>query len=150
MLDKIAALFGGAASKTESAPSEEDAQRSAVAALLVEAARADADYTDDEKAIVERVLAGRFSLSPQAASALREEGERLQAGAVDLHQFTKTVKELGADDKIAFIESLWEIVMSDGARDSYEDALMRRLCGLLYVDDQTSGEARLRVIERLK
>lgn len=149
MFDKLASLFRSkpaAAAQTD--PMTQ--QRSAVAALLVEAARADNVYEDREKTIIDRVLASRFEIEPTQAASLRQEGELLQERAVDLHAFTKSAKEMPPPEKISLIESLWEIVLSDGAKDAHEDALMRRLCGLLYVDDKASGEARQRVQARLR
>jgi len=45
-------------------------------------------------------------------------------------------------------EAVWEIAYADGNRDHHESALVRRLCGLLYVPDQESGAARKRVAAR--
>ncbi len=121
----------------------------AIAALLVEAARADEHYHDHEKAIIDQSLIAKFGLSLEAAQTLRAAGEEAQAGAHDIQRFTRFAKEMSPEEKIAFIEQLWEIVLSDGARDSYEDTLMRRICGLIYLEDRESGEARRRVTARL-
>ena len=47
------------------------------------------------------------------------------------------------------IEMLWEVVYADGQLHDYEASLLRRVTGLLYVSDRDSGEARLRVMEKL-
>ena len=47
------------------------------------------------------------------------------------------------------IEAVWEIAYADGTRDHDENALVRRLCGLLYVPDREAGLARQRVQRRL-
>jgi uncharacterized tellurite resistance protein B-like protein len=121
----------------------------AVAALLVEAARADERYDEGEKAIIDQSLMAKFALSQQAAQTLRAAGEEAQASALDIQRFTRIAKEMSAEEKVAFIEQLWEIVLSDGERDSYEDTLMRRICGLIYLEDRDSGQARIRVAARL-
>ena len=131
-------------------PTEDDELEVSFAALLVEAARADEDYADHEKAIIDRTLAARFSLSAADASRLREKAETAQSAALDIQQFTRHAKTMSADEKIAFLEGLWEIILSDGVRDSYEDTLVRRICGLIYIEDRLSGMARARVEERLR
>lgn len=149
MLDK---LFSRLSSKddAESTPeTDTDNLQRAVAALFVEAARADENYEEREKAIIDKSLAAKFSLSPTDAAALRAEGEKAQSGAMDIQRFTRLAKELSKDDKLALIEQLWEVVLSDGDRDPFEDTLMRRICGLIYVDDRVSGEARQRVEARI-
>ena len=35
---------------------------------------------------------------------------------------------------------LWKIVIADGKIDDYENALIRKISGLLYIDDFTVGE----------
>ncbi len=134
---------------TPSAAPDAEPLQLAIAALLVEAARADEHYHEHEKAIIDQSLMAKFALSQEAAQALRAAGEEAQAGAHDIQRFTRVAKEMAHDEKIAFIEQLWEIVLSDGERDSYEDTLMRRICGLIYLEDRASGEARIRVSARL-
>ena len=46
------------------------------------------------------------------------------------------------------LEFLWEIILSDNKSDIYENNLMRRLCGLLYVPDKLSGEIKSNIIKR--
>lgn len=116
-----------------------------VAALLVEAARADEAYTDEEKALIETALVGAFGVRAGDAAALRAKAEAAQQRASDLHRFTRIAKTLSSEKKAALMECLWRVVLSDGARDCWEDALMRRVCGLLYVSDVDSGLARRRV-----
>jgi len=142
-------LFGNNNIQPEAAANTTDPMQLALATLFVEAARADEKYEDHEIAIIDKFLAAKFSLSPDAVQSLRAQAEETQANALDIQRYTKTAKEMSGDDKIAFIEQLWEIVLSDGDRDPFEDTLIRRICGLIYVEDRDSGAARARVAARL-
>ncbi|NOX94113.1 MAG: TerB family tellurite resistance protein [Alphaproteobacteria bacterium] len=142
-------LFGNNDKQPEAAANTTDPMQLALATLFVEAARADEKYEDHEIAIIDKFLAAKFSLSPDEVKTLRAEAEETQANALDIQRYTKTAKEMSGDDKIAFIEQLWEIVLSDGDRDPFEDTLIRRICGLIYVEDRDSGAARARVAARL-
>ena len=146
-------MFKNLFSKNKKLPSAENdgvaPLQLAIAALLVEAARADDHYDDRERGIVERSLQTQFDLSQEEAQKTRAEGEAAQADALDIQRFTKITKEMPAEDKISFIERLWEIILSDGEKDPFEDTLMRRICGLIYVEDRISGEARARVAAKL-
>ncbi len=148
MFDKIFKKMGSGSDATPQAD-EADAIQVAVAALCVEAARADEDYATSEIAIIDNFLAKRFSLSSAEATALRTKAETVQSDALDIQRFTRIAKEMSEEDKIGFIENLWEIVLSDGNRDPFEDTLIRRICGLIYVSDPASGAARARVAARL-
>lgn len=145
MFDKLFARFQSEASDK----SEDAGLELAFAALLVEAARIDEDYADKERMIIESALKKRFGLSDADCTALRARAEAAQAGATDIQRFTKVAKAMTRAEKVELIEELWEIVLSDGARDPYEETLIRQICGLIYVDDQDSGAARARVAARL-
>jgi uncharacterized tellurite resistance protein B-like protein len=47
------------------------------------------------------------------------------------------------------IEMLWEVAYADGVLDPQEDALLRRVAGLIYVSDADRVAARQRVLQRL-
>ena len=49
------------------------------------------------------------------------------------------------EKKAHIVENLWKIIMSDGKSDIYENNIMRRLAGLLYLDDKTMGEIKTNV-----
>lgn len=147
MLKHLLALFDDPDAAVDLTPED---SREAVAALLVEVARADGDYDDDEKARIARTLATRYGLSPGEAVALRDVGEAAQAQATDLVRFTRAIKRcVPHEERVAVIEAIWEIAYADGARDDAEAALVRKLCGLLYVEDREAGLARQRVAARL-
>lgn len=148
MLSKLASLFSGR-TRTDDAPSADDLPF-AIAALLIEAARVDENYEAREQSLIENALIERFSIDKESASALRSRAEAAQAQSNDLHRYTKIAKTMSGADKIGFIESLWRIALADGKRDPYEDALIRRLCGLIYVSDQDSGAARRRIENELQ
>ncbi len=129
--------------------SEENELQLAVAALLVEAARADDHYEEREKVVIDSALAATFELSVDDAKALRAAGETAQGNALDIQRFTRVAKQLSHEEKITFVEQLWEIVLADAVRDPFEDTLIRRICGLIYLEDRESGAARARVAARL-
>lgn len=133
------------------APASHDVDdRIALAALLVEAARADGVYEPGERAQIQRILAARYGLDPAGAAELCAAGETAQAEAVDLVQFTRAVKAaVPYEQRLGVIEALWEVIYADGAREMHESALMRKLCGLLHVEDRDCGVARQRVATRL-
>ena len=44
------------------------------------------------------------------------------------------------ENKIKIIETLWRIIYSNKKADIYETNLMRRLSGLLYIDNKIMGD----------
>jgi uncharacterized tellurite resistance protein B-like protein len=119
----------------------------AVAALMVEAARADGDFDLGEREAIVRLLGALFDLDRIAAEAALRRGEAAQAAAADVVQFTRVVKTgLSAEERAALLEALWSVVFADGARDPHEDALMRKLAPLIAMTDRESAEERRRVL----
>jgi len=148
MIDAIVKLFSGTPDPDTGEAVDE---RIALAALLVDAARQDDDYSDAERAAIDHILAREHDVDAGAAATLREQAEAVQADAAGLFRFTHALKESTPfEDRVNIIEHLWEVVLSDGERDHGEDNMVRRVCGLIGVPDRDSGLARQRVEARLQ
>ena len=146
MINMLKRLIGGGSDE----PRDRENGRVALAALLVEAANADGDYDADERSRITRILATRYQISEPEAAALRAEGEAAQSSAVDLVRFTRAVKDsVPHDERVAVLEAVWEVIYADGVREMHENALIRKLCGLLHIEDRDAGLARQRVAARL-
>ena len=65
--------------------------------------------------------------------------KKSEEDANQILDFTREIKNLGDDDKIQIIKSLWRIIYSNKDADIYETNLMRRLAGLLYIDKKIMG-----------
>lgn len=128
------------------APLSDTDARLALTALLVRIARADGDYAPAEIERIDRIVASRYGLSPFEATALRKEAETLETEAPDTVRFTRAIKDAVAhEERIAVIESLWQVVLADGERDAEEDAIVRLAANLLGINDRDSALARQRV-----
>jgi uncharacterized tellurite resistance protein B-like protein len=124
--------------------------RLALAALLVRVARSDGEYSPDEAARIDRILARRYGLGPFETPKLRAEAEALETEAPDTVRFTRAIKDaVPYEDREGVIEALWEVVLADGVRDHEEDALLRLLANLLGVNDRDSNLVRQRVETRM-
>jgi uncharacterized tellurite resistance protein B-like protein len=123
--------------------------RVALGALLVRIAKADGDYSADEIARIDRVLARRYGLGPVAAAALRAECEAIEHEAPDTVRFARAIKAaVDYEDRAGVIEAMWQVVLADGERESHEDALMRMVAPMLGVSDQDSNMIRRRLEAR--
>jgi len=149
MIEKIRCLIFGGPVGLSGQP-DPDAPQAAAAALLVEAALIDGHFDDSERHTISRLLVDRFSLSADDVECLIADAEGKVSNSVELYGFARRAKDVfDQQQRIELIEMLWEVVYADGVVDEYESNLVRRLSGLLYVDDRDSGEARKRVATRL-
>jgi uncharacterized tellurite resistance protein B-like protein len=148
MLDALLRLFGGF--DQAHAIDERHDPLFALAALLIETARSDDHAERRKRRIIERVLARRFGLTPDEIDRLVPAAERGVMAAADLFHFTRVVVEqFDEAQRAEVIEMMWEVAYSDGELSADEDALIRRVAGLIYVSDRERGEARRRARERL-
>jgi uncharacterized tellurite resistance protein B-like protein len=145
MFESILAWVTGAA---PSGAPQDDLQL-ALAALLVEAAHSDDCLDEAERAVIARLLERRFELTQAGAQALLAAAEREAERSAELFCFTRVINErLSHEQRIELIEMLWEVAYADGVLDQYQDSLLRRVGGLVYVSDQERGAARRRVIDK--
>ena len=142
MIDSLRNLL-----RADVAPRSEYPVEVAVAALMIEAARADGVYDAQEKRAVLQLLQDMFDKSLEQAQALHDQGDEAQHGAPDVVRFTRVIKAaLDEDERITFIEALWHIVLVDHERDPHENALLRNLVPLVAVSDRDSVLARQRAL----
>ena len=113
-----------------------------VACLMIHAARIDENYTDNEKKIIKKTLT-KLNNSNEDIDKLIIEAEKKEADSNHIQEFTKNIKSMNKDNKIEIIKNIWSIILSDGTSDIFEENLMRRLSGLLYIDAKTMGDIKL-------
>jgi uncharacterized tellurite resistance protein B-like protein len=147
MIESIRAWLSGGSEGQGASQSELEL---ALAALLVEAAHGHDHFDERERAIVARLLERRFNLSGSQARSLLAAGEREADRSVELFHFTRIINDrLSFQQRVELIEMLWEVAYADGVLDEYEDSLLRRVGGLIYISDRERGLARQRVLRRL-
>jgi uncharacterized tellurite resistance protein B-like protein len=148
MLNRILVLLTH--SETVVSVTRRDELQVAAAALLVEAARMDDHFDESERGMIEDLLSSRFDLSAEEARGLLDAAERAVDQSTQLFRFTQMVAQnLSLAERIRLIEMLWEVAYADGILEPQEDALIRRVAGLIYVPDSDRTAARRRVRQRL-
>ena len=149
MIDSIRAWISGSwPDHRGETGKRQEAVQLALAALLVEAANSDDRF--DEADVIARLLQGRFNLSRSDTDELLAAGQTAASESAELFHFTRIINErLSFEERVEIIEMLWEVAYADRVLDEYEDSLVRRVGGLIYVPDRERGEARLRVLKRL-
>ena len=115
-----------------------------VSALLIHAAKIDENYSPDEEKIIKETLL-EIGANNENIDKIIEDGKKIEADSNQILEFTKEVKNMDIDSKIKIIENLWRIIYSNNEADVYETSLMRRLAGLLYVDNITMGDIKNKI-----
>jgi uncharacterized tellurite resistance protein B-like protein len=117
---------------------------SKTASLLIHAAKMDENYTGKEKNIIEKTLT-ELGVNESNLQSLMLDAEKNEQNSNQILDFTKAIKASESSFKVTLVESLWKIIYSDMNSDMYEDNLMRRLTGLLYLDKKMVGDIKKKV-----
>ena len=120
-----------------------------VCALLIHAAKIDENYTNKEEEIIKKTL-NELGIKNENISKTIEKAKVIEESSNQILDFTREVKNLPVQDKIKIVEALWSIIYSNKDADMYETNLMRRLAGLLYIDNKTMGDIKEKIKQNLK
>ena len=123
---------------------ENDNNLSKVAALLIHAGKIDEDFSNEEEEIIKQAIL-KLGANQDNIDIIIEEGKKIEENANQILDFTREVKSMNANDKIKIVETLWKIIYSNKKADIYETNLMRRLAGLMYIDNKIMGDIKERV-----
>ena len=120
---------------------------SAIAAILVRAAKTDNEYTESEKKLIDHLLGNKLNISLEDAKLLRLQGQELEMEINDNVQLTRIIKQdIPYEERHQLVEQLWSIVLDDNNRTPEENKFMRVLTHLFGISDVNSAKARSRVL----
>jgi len=120
-----------------------------IAALLIHVAKIDENYTQKEREIIKKAII-KLSSKNDLIDNILINAEEIEKNSNQILDFTREVKNMNEDSKIKIVEVLWNIIYSDTNADIYENNLMRRLTGLLYLDPKIVGDIKKKVINNFK
>ena len=135
--------------KQETEIKKVDKKITAITSLLVEAALIDEDFGTSEKEVIISIIRKQFKINDEnqikkmideAVTEIKESG--------DLVSHTRVIKEnWPLKERISVIEMLWKVCLVDGVIEPYEDMLIRRIAGLIYVSDKERNLAKKKVMD---
>ena len=115
-----------------------------VTALLIHAAKIDENFTIEEEKIIEETILN-LGANKDDVKQIIIESKKMEEKTNQILEFTREVKNMEEINKIKIIETLWRIIYSNKDADIYETNLMRRLAGLLYIDNRTMGSIKTKI-----
>ena len=149
MLNSLKKLFKQPANELIQNDSNEEL--SLLCGLMLEAAQIDGTIDQVEinkitKTLTEIFHEDSLEVELELQKSLKEIDE-----SKSLHFFTSKINKIFSDKKKnLLIETLWEIILSDGKVHEFESNLIRRLAGLLYISDVSCGNAKRRALAKIK
>ncbi|MBV68809.1 MAG: hypothetical protein CMJ08_03295 [Pelagibacterales bacterium] len=140
--------------KKKQTPSEQKINDDVLAViyLMIEAANIDEVFEEREKKIIATIIKNQFQIESDSVveETIEKVNENLRDNA-DLITHTKKVKDSWSLEKRKeVIEMLWKVCLIDNNVDPYEDMLIRKIAGLLYVEAKDSNDAKKKALSSLE
>lgn len=121
----------------------------ATCALLLEMAHSDSEFSAEEKQHILEILKKNFVLGENDAEELLLLAEQERKESLDLWQFTNLINEnYSREDKLKVVDTLWQVIFTDGKINQHEDYLIRKLTNLLNLQHEDMIAAKLKTRER--
>lgn len=120
-----------------------------VATLLIHAARLDENYSPNEKLTINKCLVELGFGENDKVEKLIDRCEALEKESNQILHLTQEIKKLKYTDRLKIIEVLVQVVYADGKMDEFEDNLIRRVCGLVYVENAHVGPIKENIKKKL-
>jgi uncharacterized tellurite resistance protein B-like protein len=136
---------------SEVQPSQQhDPLKLATAAVLLDVAYADGEFTPAEDGNVVDFLNGFFGLSPEDAQELLEAADEIRRKTVDHFALTHYIrKNSPLEERIDIVKGMWRLVYSDGKLSEYENYMVRKIADLLGLEHHVMIEAKSSVLQEL-
>ena len=107
----------------------------ATAALFIEMARADGDFSEEEREQVIDSLQNQFGLDTEYVNDLVELSKAKLENSISLYEFSKIVNEqFSYENKLELLKNLWRLIYTDKKLDKYEDRLMKIIGGMINIE----------------
>ncbi len=120
----------------------------AAAALLLELAHADGEFSEAEQAHVHEALTRQFGLDRSMADELLTLAEAERKQSVDHFQFTRLIlKHYDLGQRMVLAEIMWRVILADGKLADHEAYLVRKLANLLELEPAYLSQARRKASE---
>jgi uncharacterized tellurite resistance protein B-like protein len=115
----------------------------AAAALLLEIAHADGEFSEPERAHIERALSRHFGLDEATTHELLALAEVERRQSIDHFQFTRLIAQhYDLGQKMVLAEVMWGVILADGTIANHEAYLVRKIAHLLQLEPGYLSAAR--------
>jgi uncharacterized tellurite resistance protein B-like protein len=136
---------------TFSQSDEEKKLHVATCALFVEIAKADSEFTSEEKNKIISIMKEAFKLEDYYVNELLELAEQEVYESVSIYEFTSIINQhFSEKEKFELLKDLWRLIYVDDQLHKYEDVLIKRIGGTLNLEHQKIIGAKLLVKEEIE
>jgi uncharacterized tellurite resistance protein B-like protein len=151
MLDLIKKVLGDKPKDDHETVAGQDEAHVALCVLLLEAAYADGQCSEEEMNHVVSTLKAQAGVARGKLEELIDTAYRKRDDAVDLFKFTRYLNEhYTKKQKLEVMESVWTVIHTDGRLEAHEDQFAHKLANLLRLTHKELIDAKIKARQQLK
>jgi len=120
----------------------------ATCVLLIEMAKSDNEFTEDERKKIISVMKDTFNLEKEYVDELIELSEEEIKESISLYEFTTTINQkFSSDERFKLVKNLWKLIFTDEILNMHEDHLIKKIGTMLNLEHRDIIAAKLMVKE---
>ena len=136
--------------KTELTGATSEEKNILIASLLIECAKEDGDFSDDEIIKIKSLLNTKLNINGNDVNAIFDAALEITQDNVEIYSLTKDIRDNFSHKEILkIIEYMWAVMLADGHVDDFEAALMRKIIGLFHLTGKDSSIAKENALNSL-
>ena len=121
-----------------------------IASLLIECAKEDGDFSDDEIIKIKSLLNTKLNIDSNDVNAIFDAALEITQDNVEIYSLTKDIRDNFSHEEILkILEYMWAVMLADGHVDDFEAALMRKIIGLFHLTGKDSSIAKENALNSL-
>jgi uncharacterized tellurite resistance protein B-like protein len=123
----------------------------ATAALYVEIAAADGDFSEEERKKIVNAMKENFNLTNQCVDDLISLSGEAVKNSISVYEFTSILNDhLNRGEKLKLMTNLWKLIYTDGRLEKHEDRLIKIIGSTLNLDHKDVINSKLLVKQELR
>jgi len=125
---------------------EKTDHRIAIASLLCAVAYADHETSTVELLAIEASLSRLLNVDDTQLQSFIKLAKEEVKQSTSIFDFTSQLEDLSHDERVNVIEAMWRTAYADNHLDEIEEAIIRRVAGLIYVPHSEFIRTKLKVL----
>jgi uncharacterized tellurite resistance protein B-like protein len=130
---------------------EEKKLQVATCALFLEIAKADDEFSDDERKKIISVMQKTFNLDREYVDELIQLSEERIKESISIYEFSTIINQnFSKDERFELLKNLWRLIYVDETLNMHEDHLIKKIGNTLNMEHRDIIAAKLMVKEENK
>lgn len=129
-------------------PYRHDPLRLATAAVLLDIAHADGEFSPSEDGDITGYLTRLFQLSGEDTRELLEAADEIRKKTIDHFALTNYIRQnMTAEQRLDIVKTMWRTALSDGKLTEYEGHLIKKMGELMGIERHVIIDAKSAVLD---